>query len=201
MKISLLAQDEKATGEFEEVIKGLQEIREQKLKEREEGRTATKVISNKREYIRHIFNQAINRIITRKMSTVQVKIADLGNACFDVSNFFRIKRRDESTNSFLFSTTILQRTFRRDNIDQWKFYWDPSITAPRIFGVPPVWSLNWPPAIIYSIRTQESITLEMRIISATSWSCWVLFQRLFGGPASTGRSISQRLDSCRASPR
>lgn len=85
MKISILAQEE--TGELgAEVIKGLQEIRDQKLKEREEG--ATKIISNKREYIRHIFNRAINRIINQRLATVQVKIADLGNACFDVSKVF-----------------------------------------------------------------------------------------------------------------
>lgn len=82
LKISILAQEE--TGELgAEVIKGLQEIRDQKLREREEG--ATKIISNKREYIRHIFNRAINRIINQRLATVQVKIADLGNACFDVS--------------------------------------------------------------------------------------------------------------------
>lgn len=93
LKISLLTQEEGVgggAGEFKDVIRGLQEMREQKLKEREG--VETKVISNKREYIRHIFNQAINRIISRKMERVQVKIADLGNACFDVSIRRRARR-------------------------------------------------------------------------------------------------------------
>lgn len=93
LKISVLSQSAEAGDhQMDDVVRGLQELKEQKLKERETG--ATKVISNKREYIRDIFNQAIHRIINQKLSTVKVKIADLGNACFDVSDsfFFFLKR-------------------------------------------------------------------------------------------------------------
>lgn len=86
LKISVLSQSAEAGDhQMDDVVRGLQELKEQKLKERETG--ATKVISNKREYIRDIFNQAIHRIINQKLSTVKVKIADLGNACFDVRSF------------------------------------------------------------------------------------------------------------------
>lgn len=92
LKISVLSQSAEAGDhQMDDVVRGLQELKEQKLKERETG--ATKVISNKREYIRDIFNQAIHRIINQKLSTVKVKIADLGNACFDVSDsFFLFKK-------------------------------------------------------------------------------------------------------------
>lgn len=93
LKISVLSQSAEAGDhQMDDVVRGLQELKEQKLKERETG--ATKVISNKREYIRDIFNQAIHRIINQKLSTVKVKIADLGNACFDVRRFcfFKFKR-------------------------------------------------------------------------------------------------------------
>lgn len=84
MKISILSKEDSA--ELNEVVEGLKLIREERLKEREVG--ASKVIRNKREYIRHIFNEAINRIISQKLSTVRVKIADLGNACFEVRGEF-----------------------------------------------------------------------------------------------------------------
>lgn len=82
LKISLLAQDD-PSSDLVDVIRGLEEIRDQKLQER--AGDQKNVINNKRDYIRHLFNEAIQRIITQKLSTVKVKIADLGNACFDVS--------------------------------------------------------------------------------------------------------------------
>lgn len=84
LKISILSQDDSA--ELAEIIAALTEMKEKKLqeqKERLEG--ASKVIRNKRQYIRNMFNEEINRIISQRLSNVQVKIADLGNACFDVS--------------------------------------------------------------------------------------------------------------------
>lgn len=87
IKIAVLSQDD--SPEVKEIVKGLEQIREETLKLQEEnkisGEDAVKTINNKSEYIREIFNDAISKIISKKLSQVQVKIADLGNACFEVS--------------------------------------------------------------------------------------------------------------------
>lgn len=85
MKISILSQDH--SPELEDLIQQLRELREQRLKEIEgSGESLQKLLlRNKREYIHNMFNKAISKIIRQRLNAVEVKIADLGNACFDVS--------------------------------------------------------------------------------------------------------------------
>lgn len=134
MKIEILSKEDSA--ELKEVVEGLKLIREERLKEKETMMGGSKVIRNKREYIRHIFNEAINRIICQKLSTVRVKIADLGNACFEVRHFI-LKLFQVTLTIFRpsLSTTTSRRTFRRDSTGQWRFYWAQSIIVQQMCGV------------------------------------------------------------------
>lgn len=102
------------------------------------------------------YSNAIQTLINS--SNVRVKIADLGNACYDVSDWnIAIKLHFNKTNSFLFSIIILLKTFKRDNIGPLKYYLVLHITILLIFGALHVWHLNYPLVIICSIHMEETI--------------------------------------------
>lgn len=87
LKIRVLSLED--TAEMREVVDELREIREKVAKSHQEEKVSlSRVIRNKRDYIKEIFDDALNKIIAQKLTKVQVKIADLGNACFAVSSMF-----------------------------------------------------------------------------------------------------------------
>lgn len=96
---------------------------------------------------------------------VRVKIADLGNACFDVNELKTAFELILFTNSKLnfFSTIISRMIFRRANIAPSKFFSAFLTLTQRTFGARRVWHLNLQPAITFSTRIQGTTTQETKI--------------------------------------